>query len=67
MLLFIFRRFLQLLLVLWGGATLLFFLFVALQSNPAELLAGGSTTAPNPQVVANIGAKYGLEQPLLGQ
>lgn len=67
MLIFIFRRFLQLLLVLWGGATLLFFLFFALPTNPAELLAGGANKAPNPQVVANIKAKYGLDKPLIVQ
>ena len=64
---FILRRLLQLLFVLWGGATLLFFLFFTLPGSPAELIAGGGNKAPNPQVVANVNKKLGLDQPLYVQ
>lgn len=62
---FIVRRLLQLLLVLWGGATLLFFLFFVISGNPAERMAsGGGARNPDPQVVANLEAKYGLDEPI---
>lgn len=65
MLNFIVRRVLQLLLVLWGGATVLFFLFYLLPVNPAEIMASGNgAKAPDPQVVANLEAKYGLDKPI---
>jgi ABC-type dipeptide/oligopeptide/nickel transport system permease component len=62
---FLLRRSLQLLFVLWGGATLLFLLFYALPTNPAEQFAsGGGTRAPDPQVVANLEHQMGIDQPL---
>jgi len=65
---FILRRSLQLLLVLWGGATVLFVLFYVLPSNPAVLMASGNGSRnPDPQVVANLEAKYGLDEPIVQQ
>ena len=64
MLSFIFRRILQLLFILWGGATLLFILFFALPSDPAELMAGSAQKTPNPQVVENIRNRFNLDDPI---
>ena len=61
---FIIRRLGQLLLVLWGAVTLLFFLFFLLPGTPAELIAGGGSRTPDPQVVANVEKKYGLDEPI---
>lgn len=61
---FVLRRLGQLLLVLWGAVTLLFFLFFLLPDNPAELIAGGKGKVPDPQVVANVEKKYGLDEPV---
>lgn len=62
---FLLRRTLQLLLVLWGGATILFFLFYVLPSNPAELIASGNGGRnPDPQVVKNLEHKLGIDKPL---
>lgn len=62
---FLLRRSLQLLLVLWGGATLLFLLFNALPTNPAERFAsGGGERAPDPQVVANLEEQMGIDKPV---
>ncbi len=61
---FILRRLLQLVIVLWGGATLLFILFYMVGGNPAERMAsGGGNRNPDPQVVRNIEARYGLDKP----
>ncbi|HEX2575701.1 MAG TPA: ABC transporter permease [Aquihabitans sp.] len=65
---FLIRRTLQLLLVLWGGATILFILFFVISGNPAERLAsGGGARNPDPQVVENIEKRYGLDKPKLVQ
>ena len=64
---FILRRMFQLLFVLWGGATLLFFMFFTLPSDPAEIMAGGNNRVPDPQVVENIREKYGLDDPIIVQ
>ena len=62
---FLLRRSLQLLLVLWGGATLLFLLFNALPTNPAERFAsGGGERAPDPQVVENLEKQMGIDKPV---
>ena len=61
---FLIRRTLQLLLVLWGGATILFILFFVVSGNPAERIAsGGGARNPDPQVVANLEKRYGLDKP----
>ncbi|MCB0997151.1 MAG: ABC transporter permease [Acidimicrobiales bacterium] len=65
---FLVRRTLQLLLVLWGGATILFFLFYVLPGNPAELIASGhGGRNPNPQVVANLEKRLGTDKPIMQQ
>ena len=62
---FLLRRTLQLIFVLWGGATLLFLLFNALPTNPAERFAsGGGQRAPNPQVVKNLEHQMGIDKPV---
>jgi len=62
---FLLRRTFQLIFVLWGVSTLLFFLFYLLPSNPAEILAsGGGNRAPDPQVVANLEVRMGLDKPV---
>jgi oligopeptide transport system permease protein len=62
---FLVKRVLQLLLVVWGGATILFLLFNALPGDPAERIAGGGNDrAPNPQVVENVRKNYGFDDPL---
>jgi oligopeptide transport system permease protein len=61
---FVIRRLGQLLLVLWGAVTLLFFLFFLLPGDPASLIAGGGTKTPDPQVVENVAKKYGLDEPI---
>ena len=60
---FILRRMLQLVFVLWGGATLLFFLFYTLPNSPAQLIASSrGNRNPNPQVVKNLERKLGLDK-----
>jgi len=62
---FLLRRTFQLIFVLWGVSTLLFFLFFMLPSNPAEILAsGGGNRAPDPQVVHNLEVRMGLDKPI---
>src|SRR6478736_4407202 len=62
---FLLRRSLQLIFVLWGGATLLFILFNALPTNPAERFASGNGNRnPDPQVVENLEKKFGIDKPV---
>jgi ABC-type dipeptide/oligopeptide/nickel transport system permease component len=62
---YIARRLLQLLLVLWGGATLLFFLFFMINGKPAERVAShGGTRAPTEQQIKNTNEKYGFDKPI---
>lgn len=61
---FVFRRLAQLVIVYFGGFTLLFVLFFALPSDPARYLAGANGKNPDPQVVQNIREKYGFDQSL---
>ncbi|NLD78450.1 MAG: ABC transporter permease [Acidimicrobiales bacterium] len=61
---FVLRRLFQLVIVLWGGATILFILFYMVGGNPAERMAsGGGERNPNPQVVRNLEVRYGLDKP----
>lgn len=60
---FLLRRTIQLFLVLWGGATILFVLMFFISGNPAEKMAsGGGERNPDPQVVENLEKKYGLDK-----
>jgi peptide/nickel transport system permease protein len=62
---FILRRRFQLVFVLWGGATLLFILFYVVGGNPAERMAsGGGSRNPDPQVVANLEKRLGIDKPM---
>ena len=67
MLAFTVRRLFSLLVVIWGAVTLVFYLYYALPGDPAEIMAGGNNRNPDPAVVANIGAKYGLDDPIIVQ
>ncbi|MCU1355417.1 MAG: ABC-type dipeptide/oligopeptide/nickel transport system, permease component [Acidimicrobiales bacterium] len=64
---YILRRMLQLVFVLWGGATILFLLFFILPGSPAELIAGGGHKAVDPQVVKNIEHQLGIDRPIYVQ
>ncbi|CAN5671543.1 ABC transporter permease [soil metagenome] len=60
---FLIRRTLQLLLVLWGGATILFVLFFVISGNPAERMAsGGGSRNPPASVVKNLEVRFGLDK-----
>jgi ABC-type dipeptide/oligopeptide/nickel transport system permease component len=60
---FLLRRTLQLLLVLWGGATILFVLFFVISGNPAERMAsGGGSRNPPASVVKNLEVRFGLDK-----
>lgn len=60
---FLVRRILQLVLVLWGGATILFLMFFVVGGNPAERIAsGGGARNPQPQVVANLEKQLGIDK-----
>ena len=52
---FIIRRLLQLLFVVWGTITLMFFIFFLLPDDPANLIAGGATRTVNEQVLHDDG------------
>ena len=52
------------LLVLWGVATLVFFLFHSVGGDPARMMLG---QVEDPQALAALRASYGLDQPLLTQ
>ncbi len=61
---FLLRRTLQLVLVMWGVATILFVMFFVISGNPAERIAsGGGARNPDPQVVANLEKKLGIDKP----
>lgn len=62
---YIIRRVLQLVLVLWGALTIIFFLFFALPGDPAELLLGSDKANPIAQEL--IAERYGLNDPILVQ
>ncbi len=65
---FILRRTFQLVLVLWGVATILFIMFFVISGNPAERIAsGGGARNPDPQVVANLEKRLGIDKPKLEQ
>ena len=51
----------QSIIVLWGVATLVFFLFHSVAGDPARMMLG---QVEDPQALASIRAEYGLDQPL---
>ncbi len=58
---FVIRRIGSLLLTLLGGYTVLFILFFALPSDPAEVIAGGNGKNPPAAVIENVTKKYHLD------
>lgn len=65
---YLLRRIFQLLIVIWGAATLLFLAFFMLSGNPAERFAsGGGSRNPPPSVVQNLEHKFGLDKPKLNR
>lgn len=60
------RRLFQLLLVVIGALTLIFFLFFALPGDPAELLTGNTGKIP-PAQLEKVRERYGLDQPIVVQ
>ena len=51
----------QALIVLWGVATLVFFLFHSVSGDPARMMLG---QVEDPEALAALRAEYGLDQPL---
>ena len=60
------RRVAQLIFVVWGALTVIFFLFFLLPGDPAELLTGAEGKIPD-ATLEKIQAKYGLDEPILVQ
>ena len=58
------KKLAQSLLVLWGVATLVFFLFHMVSGDPARMMLG---QVEDPVALEALSAAYGLDQPLLGQ
>ena len=58
------RRATQSLVILWGVATLVFFLFHLVAGDPARMMLG---QVEDPEALAAIRAEYGLDQPVLAQ
>ena len=54
----------QAFIVLWGVATLVFFLFHAVSGDPARMMLG---QVEDPQALAALRSEYGLDQPLAVQ
>lgn len=55
------------LLVLWGAATLTFIGLNVTAGDPALVILGGPEALPTEQVLAQVRAEYGLDQPLIVQ
>lgn len=55
------KRLLQSLVVVWAAVTLMFALFFIIPGDPISLKSGEKALPP--QILANINAKYGLDQP----
>lgn len=64
---FIVRRLVQLLFVLWGTVTLMFFLFFLLPDDPANIIAGGGNRPVPEATLKLVRHKYGLDRPILVQ
>lgn len=59
---FVLRRLVSLAFTLLGGFTILFVLFFALPSDPAEVIAGGNGKNPPQSVIDNVTKKYHLDE-----
>ncbi|MCC6226037.1 MAG: ABC transporter permease [Microthrixaceae bacterium] len=59
---FVLRRLVSLAFTLLGGFTVLFVLFFALPSDPAEVIAGGNGKNPPQSVIDNVTRKYHLDE-----
>ena len=55
------------LVVLWGTATLVFFVINLTPGDPAITILGGPDALPTPAVLRQVRAEYGFDQPLWGQ
>ena len=61
------RRLLQALGVLWAAYTVSFLILYALPADPVKLLAGGDATDITGEQLDELRARFGLDQPLIGQ
>jgi peptide/nickel transport system permease protein len=53
--------------VAWGAATLTFFAVYLTPGDPAYAIVGGPEAAPSPEVLAQVRAEYGFDDPFLVQ
>lgn len=53
--------------VVWGAATLTFIAIHLTPGDPAYAIVGGPEAAPSPDVIAQVRAEYGFDQPVLLQ
>lgn len=53
--------------VAWGAATLTFLAVQITPGDPAYAIVGGPEANPSPEVIAQVRAEYGFDQPLLVQ
>jgi oligopeptide transport system permease protein len=58
------RRLLLVIPTVFLALSFLFLLFFALPGDPANLIAGGGDRNPNPEVIEQVNARYGLDEPL---
>lgn len=63
----ILRRLLSGIGVLWGAATLTFLAINLSAGDPAMAILGGPGTNPSAELIAQVRAEYGLDQPLIVQ
>ncbi|WP_243075472.1 ABC transporter permease [Microbacterium sp. SS28] len=61
------RRLLQAVGVLWAAYTVSFLVLYALPADPVQLLAGGDANDISPEQLADLRARFGLDQPLIVQ
>ncbi|WP_345752776.1 ABC transporter permease [Microbacterium rhizophilus] len=58
------RRIISSVLVLWGAATLTFLALHIPKGDPAIMLLGGMEANPTPEVLAQVRAEWGFDQPI---
>jgi ABC-type dipeptide/oligopeptide/nickel transport system permease component len=64
---YIIRRLLLIIPTVFFALSFLFFLFLALPGDPANLIAGGADRNPDPRTIEQINERYGFDDPLLVQ